>query len=132
MELGRYPRKELSAYYMDVALAGGNWQCDGNDGTCDEMDKEIEWAEKEASEKSNEFKYVFDVSDSVDACEWAIQNRAMLMAQTDGNAWSSRFPRLMASNKYVNWVRICMGKTNQTALSSKPLSSPSGVSGSSR
>lgn len=47
---------------MNVALAGGNWQCDWDDGTCDEMDKEINWAEKEPGEKSNEFKYVFDVS----------------------------------------------------------------------
>lgn len=62
VELNRYPRKELSDYYMDVALAGGNWQCDWDDGTCDEMDKEISWAGKDAGEKSNEYKYVFDVS----------------------------------------------------------------------
>ncbi|KAK4688087.1 beta-1,2-xylosyltransferase, partial [Tremellales sp. Uapishka_1] len=79
-ELAQFPLKELGQYYMDAKLAGGNWQCDGGDGTCDEMDKEIDWAAKDDAERSNEFKYVFD---------------------TDGNAWSSRFPRLMASNNVV-------------------------------
>jgi hypothetical protein len=54
--------QELGDYYMDVKLAGGHWQCDGEDGTCDEMNAEIEWAEKDAGERSNDFKYVFDVS----------------------------------------------------------------------
>ncbi|OCF60907.1 beta-1,2-xylosyltransferase 1 [Kwoniella mangroviensis CBS 10435] len=79
-ELSRLPLKELGEYYMDVKLAGGHWQCDWDDGTCDEMEKEIEFAGKDNAERSNDFKYVFD---------------------TDGNAWSSRFPRLMASNNVV-------------------------------
>lgn len=54
--------KQLGDFYMDMKLAGGSWQCDWDDGTCDEMNKEIEWAEKDASEKSNEYKFVFDVS----------------------------------------------------------------------
>ncbi|OWZ65552.1 beta-1,2-xylosyltransferase 1 [Cryptococcus neoformans] len=79
-ELAQMPLRELGQYYMDVKLAGGNWQCDWGDGTCDEMEKEIDFAPKDSSERSNDFKYVFD---------------------TDGNAWSSRFPRLMASNNVV-------------------------------
>lgn len=62
VEYSRYPMQELGDYYMDVKLAGGHWQCDGEDGTCDEMNAEIEWAEKDAGERSNDFKYVFDVS----------------------------------------------------------------------
>ncbi|WWD17085.1 beta-1,2-xylosyltransferase 1 [Kwoniella shandongensis] len=79
-ELSRLPAREMGQYYMDVKLAGGNWQCDWDDGTCDEMEKEIEFAGKDSAERSNDFKYVFD---------------------TDGNAWSSRFPRLMAANNVV-------------------------------
>ncbi|EIW70562.1 beta-1,2-xylosyltransferase 1 [Tremella mesenterica] len=79
-ELTQLPLKELGEYYMDVKLAGGHWQCNWEDGTCDEMEKEIDFAEKDSAEKSNGYKYVFD---------------------TDGNAWSSRFPRLMASHNVV-------------------------------
>jgi beta-1,2-xylosyltransferase len=32
-----YPVNMLGQYYMDVKLSGGHWQCDGSDGTCDEM-----------------------------------------------------------------------------------------------
>lgn len=74
------PANTLSQYYMDVAMSKGPWQCDGNDGTCKEMEQQFTFASEDPSERSNEFKYVFD---------------------TDGNAWSSRFPRLMASNNVV-------------------------------
>jgi beta-1,2-xylosyltransferase len=47
---------------MDAKLAGGHWQCDWDDGTCSEMESEIEFAEKDPAEKSNQFKYIFDVS----------------------------------------------------------------------
>lgn len=33
----QYPVNQLGQYYMDVKLSGGHWQCDGGDGTCDEM-----------------------------------------------------------------------------------------------
>lgn len=56
-----YRLKDLGEYYMDAKLAGGHWQCDWDDGTCSEMEKEIDFAEKDPSEKSNEFKYIFDV-----------------------------------------------------------------------
>lgn len=49
---------------MDAKLAGGHWQCNWDDGTCKEMEDEIDFAEKDASERSNQFKYVFDVSPS--------------------------------------------------------------------
>ena len=61
-EFTRYPRRDLGQYYMDVKLAGGNWQCDWGDGTCQEMEDEIDFAEKDDAERSNQFKYVFDVS----------------------------------------------------------------------
>lgn len=47
---------------MDVKLSGGNWQCDWGDGSCQAMEDEIEFAPKDEAERSNDFKYVFDVS----------------------------------------------------------------------
>ena len=94
-ELSRIPRKELGEYYMDVKMSGGNWQCDWGDGSCQEMEDEFDFAQKDNAERSNDFKYVFDVSGNArSACR-------IDRLQTDGNAWSSRFPRLMASHKSV-------------------------------
>lgn len=60
-EFSSLPRKDLGEYYMDAKLAGGHWQCDWGDGTCQEMEDEIDFAPKDDSERSNQFKYVFDV-----------------------------------------------------------------------
>lgn len=72
----RYSLRDLGQYYMDAKLIPGPWQCDQGDGTCDEMAAEIDFAGEAPMEEANQFKYILDV---------------------DGNAWSSRFPRLMAS-----------------------------------
>jgi beta-1,2-xylosyltransferase len=61
-QVQQYRLKDLGEYYMDAKLAGGHWQCDWDDGTCSEMESEIEFAEKDPAEKSNQFKYIFDVS----------------------------------------------------------------------
>ena len=61
-EFMRLPTKGLGEYYMDVKIAEGPWQCDGGDGTCAEMEDEITFGSKDSTERSNEFKYVFDVS----------------------------------------------------------------------
>lgn len=61
-EYSQLPLKELGEYYMDAKLAGGHWQCDWGDGTCQEMEDEIDFAGKDDAERSNQFKYVFDVS----------------------------------------------------------------------
>nr|ODN93002.1 beta-1,2-xylosyltransferase 1 [Cryptococcus depauperatus CBS 7855] len=79
-ELTRLPLKELGQYYMDIKLVGGGWQCDNGDGTCNEMEQEIGFAQEDNPERSNDFKYIFD---------------------TDGNAWSARFRRLMESSNVV-------------------------------
>lgn len=61
------PKNKLGQYYTDAKLVGGPWQCDRNDGTCDEMQAEIDFAPLEGSDKANEFKYILDVSCSVRA-----------------------------------------------------------------
>lgn len=73
-------RKKLGDYYMNVKLADGPWQCDWDDGTCGEMKEEIDFAPKDPKEESIKYKYILD---------------------TDGNAWSSRFPRLLSSINVV-------------------------------
>ena len=78
----------LSEYYMDVAMSGGPWQCDWGDGTCDEMKwvipagrrrvlggrdlsvqsstrENFNFAPQDHPERSNAFKFVFDVSSRV-------------------------------------------------------------------
>lgn len=70
----RHGLKALGEYYTNVKLAQGPWQCDEGDGTCGEMRTEIDFAPKDPPEEANKYKYILD---------------------TDGNAWSSRFPRLM-------------------------------------
>ena len=61
-EMTQLPLHELGEYYMDVKLSGGHWQCDWDDGSCQDMIDEIDFAKKDNSETSNGFKYVFDVS----------------------------------------------------------------------
>jgi beta-1,2-xylosyltransferase len=79
-QLVSYPLRSLGQYYMDAKLIGGPWQCDRGDGTCDEMAAEIEFAGEATWQESNQYKYIIDV---------------------DGNAWSSRFTRLMSSLNVV-------------------------------
>lgn len=70
---------------MDAKLAGGHWQCDWDDGTCSEMEKEIDFAEKDAAEKSNQFKYIFDVSLSSDEIWGGADERLMEMLGVRGS-----------------------------------------------
>lgn len=78
--INSFPLRGLGQYYMNAKLIAGPWQCNQEDGTCDEMRDEIEFAEEATWEESNNYKYILDI---------------------DGNAWSSRFTRLMASFNMV-------------------------------
>lgn len=55
-----YPRKKLNERYMDVGLVGKPTQC-GNDGTCEEMEKEISFLPVVAGQAGMNSKYVLDV-----------------------------------------------------------------------
>jgi hypothetical protein len=72
--------EEAAKWFFDMRLAGGPIQCDEDDGTCDDMQEEIEWAEFEPPSAMRESKFALDI---------------------DGNGWSGRFRRLMASNAVV-------------------------------
>lgn len=70
---------ELNDRYLDVGLAGKVHQCD-HDGTCEEMEKEIIFKDRVEPRDAAAYKYVIDV---------------------DGNGWSSRYHRLLASGSVV-------------------------------
>lgn len=74
-----WSNQQLNKKYFDVGLSGRPHQCDP-DGTCDEMAKEIKFAGRVEPESAIKYKYVLDV---------------------DGNGWSSRFHRLLASGSVV-------------------------------
>ncbi|KAL1408186.1 hypothetical protein Q8F55_004991 [Vanrija albida] len=67
-------------YFFDMALAGGAIQCDEDDGTCDDMEREIDFAPFQRSPAMNKHKFLLDI---------------------DGNGWSGRFRRLMSTNSVV-------------------------------
>ncbi|WOO79458.1 Beta-1,2-xylosyltransferase 1 [Vanrija pseudolonga] len=74
-----WSNQQLNKKYFDIKLSGRPHQCDP-DGTCDEMAKEIKFGSRVEPEEAIKYKYVLDV---------------------DGNGWSSRFHRLLASGSVV-------------------------------
>jgi hypothetical protein len=75
------PNYQLNPLFLDTGFVGPPVQCVEEDGTCDEMKKVFNGFDPRISfERASLFKYVLDV---------------------DGNSWSGRFPRLMASNAAV-------------------------------
>ncbi|KAK8869838.1 hypothetical protein IAR55_000406 [Kwoniella newhampshirensis] len=75
-----YDHQELADKWLDVGLSGVPVQCDKEDGSCDDMAREIKFLDRVSKEDSLKYKYVLDV---------------------DGNGWSSRFRRLLSSNNVV-------------------------------
>lgn len=75
-----WPVKQMNAKWFDIGLAGGPHQCSQADGTCDEVRDSVDWKEIVRGSAALLYKYVVDV---------------------DGNAWSSRFRRLLKGNNVV-------------------------------
>lgn len=71
---------DLNHRYLDAAYVGKLYQCTETDGSCEAVPKHVDVAEGLIWEAQNDYKYIID---------------------TDGNAWSGRFHRLMASNSLV-------------------------------
>ncbi|WVF68637.1 hypothetical protein IAT40_003407 [Kwoniella sp. CBS 6097] len=71
---------DLNARFMDIGFTGSPIQCDIADGTCGELAQEYTWGTRVNPEQAMEYKYIMDV---------------------DGNAWSARFERLLASGSLV-------------------------------
>lgn len=75
-----YSVKNMGERWFDVGLAGGPVQCDDKDGSCEALSKAFKWRKYMNKEESVANKFVIDI---------------------DGNAWSSRFRRLLNSNNVV-------------------------------
>ncbi|GAA5880142.1 hypothetical protein JCM16303_001228 [Sporobolomyces ruberrimus] len=65
--------------YLDIKFQGRAQQC-GDEDSCRKFEQEFDWDGYMSEEEQNQYKYVIDV---------------------DGNGWSGRFHRLMASNTLV-------------------------------
>ncbi|KAL8292384.1 hypothetical protein RQP46_000996 [Phenoliferia psychrophenolica] len=83
-ELGPVTEYRVQAFdvadeYFDFQFMGRAQQC-GDEAACKAFEREFEWDEFMTEEKQNKYRYVLDV---------------------DGNGWSGRFHRLMASNSLV-------------------------------
>ena len=70
----------LNERYLDAGYVGDLHQCTENEGGCEAIPKQIKTVKGMDWESQNDYKYIVD---------------------TDGNAWSGRFHRLMASNSLV-------------------------------
>ncbi|GLB40974.1 putative lipopolysaccharide-modifying enzyme [Lyophyllum shimeji] len=71
-------RAKINPAMMDVAFAGEPVGC--HEETCPELLNRYEWRKRQGSKESGNFKYIIDV---------------------DGNAWSSRFKRLITTNSLI-------------------------------
>lgn len=69
---------DINAFYFDIAYANRPLQCDAV--SCEEYVKNYRFAPVMSVKEQNGYKYILDV---------------------DGNAWSGRFHRLMASKSVV-------------------------------
>ncbi|KAG5645658.1 hypothetical protein DXG03_005495 [Asterophora parasitica] len=72
------PRSRFNPAMADMAFAGEPVGC--HEETCPELLRNYEWRKRQGGKESGSFKYVLDV---------------------DGNAWSSRFKRLITSNSLI-------------------------------
>lgn len=72
--------KAMGEKWFDIGLAGGPVQCSEDDGSCAELKDAYDFRPFMTKEASVKDKFVVDV---------------------DGNAWSSRFRRLLSSNNVV-------------------------------
>ncbi|RDB26672.1 Beta-1,2-xylosyltransferase 1 [Hypsizygus marmoreus] len=72
------PRSKLNPAMMDIAFAGEPVGC--HPETCPELLRIYEWRKRQGAKEMGNFKYIIDV---------------------DGNAWSSRFKRLITSNSLI-------------------------------
>jgi len=71
---------KLNQKYLDAGYVGQLHQCTPEEGGCEAIPKHIQTVQGMDWESQNDYKYIVDM---------------------DGNAWSGRFHRLMASNSLV-------------------------------
>ncbi|KAG6828633.1 hypothetical protein H0H92_007225 [Tricholoma furcatifolium] len=72
------PKSKINPAMMEIAFSGEPVGC--HEETCPELRQRYEWRKRHGSREAGNFKYIMDV---------------------DGNAWSSRFKRLITSNALI-------------------------------
>ena len=55
------PAKKLTEWFYDMKLAGDPLQCLEEDGTCDALRREIDWAPFQWSNDLNQHKFLLDI-----------------------------------------------------------------------
>ncbi|WVQ78070.1 hypothetical protein IAT38_000151 [Cryptococcus sp. DSM 104549] len=73
-------KEDLTERWLDIGLVGGPILCSAEDGSCDDMAREIDFKGVVKKEDIHKYRYSIDV---------------------DGNGWSSRFRRLLSGNTVV-------------------------------
>jgi hypothetical protein len=56
-----YPMNQLNQHWIDAGVSGEPVQCDQDDGTCDEMAREIKFLGRVRKEFGAQYKYVLDI-----------------------------------------------------------------------
>lgn len=112
-------RKKLNQRWFDVGFAGKPGQCDEDDGTCYEMEEELNFIGRVESDKSGRYRYLVDVSRSVTFPSPFDESdtQLLLYPQVDGNGWSSRFRRLLSSGSCVTMRNLASAWPSADALS---------------
>ncbi|KAG5635493.1 hypothetical protein H0H81_011048 [Sphagnurus paluster] len=72
------PRSTINPAMIDIAFAGDPVGC--HEETCPLLRRDFEWRKRQGQKETGNFKYIIDV---------------------DGNAWSSRFKRLITTNSLI-------------------------------
>lgn len=95
----------LNERYLDAGYVGDLHQCTPDEGGCEAIPKHIKTVKGMDWESQNDYKYIVDM---------------------DGNAWSGRFHRLMASNSLV--LKSTVGLAGRSPPSfPRPTSTDSGA-----
>jgi hypothetical protein len=112
-----YNQRDLAAHYLDIGFVGRPIrkserplrtrailtiplvECDVDDGTCEKLHKAHLWTQGVSPTEALRFKYIVDVS----VCIFGHKFGVLILSfhYRDGNAWSSRFPRLIGSGSVI-------------------------------
>ncbi|TXT03887.1 hypothetical protein VHUM_04310 [Vanrija humicola] len=76
----RMAKSGANPHYFDVGFVGKAIQCEVEDGTCAEIDRNYPFKGRVTPTEADRYKYIVDI---------------------DGNAWSARFQRLVASGSLI-------------------------------
>jgi hypothetical protein len=102
-----YPQAMVNKAYLDVGLVGPPIQCEEADGTCELMEKEISWLQPVGESYGADYKFQLDVGKySLSAI--LEPTNLTCVTDTDGNGWSQRFRKLLATGRWLGHTSTVM------------------------